>query len=134
MKLSHTVIYVDDVPAAIEFYERAFSLKRRFIHESGQYGEMDTGSTTLAFTGRKLANSLVPCGFRANHPSHEPVGMQISFEPDGDVLSAFAKATAAGASVVTEPEHKPWGWISAMVRDRDGTLVELAQRVKEQIQ
>jgi hypothetical protein len=41
----------------VELFEKAFGIKRRFIHESG-YGEMDTGSTALAFT-------LAPLTFKA---------------------------------------------------------------------
>jgi len=37
MKFGYTIIYTDDVEKSIEFFERAFGLKRRFIHESG-YG------------------------------------------------------------------------------------------------
>lgn len=34
MKLGYTIVYVADVPTTIDFYERAFGLKRRFLHES----------------------------------------------------------------------------------------------------
>ena len=48
MKLGYTIAYVSDVAESIAFYERAFGLKRRFIHESGQYGELETGETEVA--------------------------------------------------------------------------------------
>jgi catechol 2,3-dioxygenase-like lactoylglutathione lyase family enzyme len=35
MKLGYAIIYVPDVPASVEFFENAFGLKRRFVHESG---------------------------------------------------------------------------------------------------
>ena len=34
MKLGYTLIYVDDVVATMKFYEKAFGLKRGFLHES----------------------------------------------------------------------------------------------------
>ena len=34
MKLGYTIIYVADVPRSITFYEAAFGLQRKFIHES----------------------------------------------------------------------------------------------------
>ena len=43
MKFGYTIVYVPDVLASVEFFERAFGLKRRFVHESG-YGEMDIPS------------------------------------------------------------------------------------------
>ena len=51
MKLGYIIIYVSDVPKTVTFYETAFNLKRRFIHESHLYAEMETGSTALAFAG-----------------------------------------------------------------------------------
>ena len=45
MKLGYVIVYTQDVPAALGFYELAFGLKRRFLHESNQYGELDTGAT-----------------------------------------------------------------------------------------
>jgi catechol-2,3-dioxygenase len=35
MKLSYIIFYVRDVSQAVAFYEQAFGLKQRFIHESG---------------------------------------------------------------------------------------------------
>ena len=35
MKIRWTIIYVADVTVTIEFYEKAFGLKRRFISEEG---------------------------------------------------------------------------------------------------
>lgn len=35
MKLGYTLLYVDNVEETVAFYESAFGLKRRFIHEAG---------------------------------------------------------------------------------------------------
>jgi len=35
MKFGYTIVYVPDVLASVEFFEKAFGLKRRFLHESG---------------------------------------------------------------------------------------------------
>lgn len=37
-----TAIYVDDVPAALDFYRRAFGMRTRFFDEALQYGELET--------------------------------------------------------------------------------------------
>ena len=55
MKLGYTIIYVADVVATVAFYEKAFGLARRFVHESNLYAEMETGSTALAFAGEAMA-------------------------------------------------------------------------------
>lgn len=49
MKLGYVILYVADVGQTVDFYEAAFGLKRRFVHESGQYAELETGATALAF-------------------------------------------------------------------------------------
>lgn len=49
MKLGYTLFYVDDVAKTMDFYEKAFGLKKGFAHED-QYGEMITGETKLIFS------------------------------------------------------------------------------------
>ncbi len=48
MKFGCTFIYVSNVDASLTFLEQAFGLQRRFLHESGTYGELDAGATELA--------------------------------------------------------------------------------------
>ncbi len=125
MKFSYTILYVNDVAQSVEFYEKAFGLKQRFIHESGQYAEMETGATTLAFTGIELANSNLPDGFQQNTLEKSPAGMEIGFVTD-DVQVAFDQAIEMGAIALVEPKVKPWGQTVAYVRDLDGILIEFA--------
>jgi catechol 2,3-dioxygenase-like lactoylglutathione lyase family enzyme len=73
MKLGYTILYVKDVPRSVAFYEDAFGLTRRFVHEAGMYAEMDTGATTLSFAANGLAKSNLPGGFQENHPSELPL-------------------------------------------------------------
>ena len=58
MFLRYTILYVGDVAAALDFYERAFGLARGFLHETGDYGELATGDTKLAFSSRALMRQL----------------------------------------------------------------------------
>ncbi|NQW99296.1 VOC family protein [bacterium] len=124
MKLGYVILYVKDVPGSIVFYEEAFGLKRRFLHEAGLYAEMDTGTTTLAFAAYGLAKSNLPCEFRENGLANPPAGFEIAFTTD-DVQAAYDRALVAGAHASVPPVTKPWGQIVAFVRDRDGILVEL---------
>ena len=50
MKLGYTILYVASVADTIAFYEAAFGLTRAMITETGEYGELSTGETTLAFS------------------------------------------------------------------------------------
>jgi uncharacterized glyoxalase superfamily protein PhnB len=123
MKLGYTILYVTDVTATVEFYERAFGLQRTFIHESNQFAEMQTGATALAFVGEALMESQgIP--FRKNRTEDLPAGFEIAFVTD-DVTQAHAVAVKAGAQSVCEPEQKPWGQTVAYVRDLNGVLVEI---------
>jgi len=124
MNFAYTILYVSDVVRAVEFYEAAFGLQRRFIHESNQYAEMETGATALAFVANELASAGLPQGFRRNSPTEPPAGIEIALTT-ADVPAAFARAVNAGASAVAEPKTKPWGQVVAYVTDLDGVLVEI---------
>jgi catechol 2,3-dioxygenase-like lactoylglutathione lyase family enzyme len=127
MKFGYTIVYVPDVVASVEFFEKAFGLKRRFVHESG-YGEMDTGSTALAFATHELGSSNLPNGYvKASH-SEVPLGMEIALVSD-NVVDAHIKAISAGAVSIKEPMSKPWGQTVSYVRCPDGTLVEICSPV-----
>ncbi|MBW4615254.1 MAG: VOC family protein [Desmonostoc vinosum HA7617-LM4] len=128
MKFSHTILYVRDVVQSVAFYEKAFGLKQRFIHESEQYAEMETGSTTLAFAASELAKSNLANGFQENNLSHLPAGVEIAFTTD-DVDTAFNHAIESGATLETAPKQKPWGQSVGYVRDLDGILVEIASQI-----
>ena len=42
MTFAYTMVYVSDVAASLDFFERAFGLVRRFMVETGEYGELET--------------------------------------------------------------------------------------------
>lgn len=127
MKLGYTIIYVTDVPASIAFYEDAFSLQKRFIHESNLYGEMETGDTILAFAGIDAAEmnglAIVP-----NNPKGPAAAWEICFVTE-DVAEAYERALSKGCMPVAAPTAKPWGQVVSYVRDLDGCLVEIASPI-----
>ena len=124
MKFGYTILYVKDVPNAVAFYEDAFGLRRKFVHEEGLYAEMDTGSTALAFAAYGLAKTNLPCGFQKNDPDAAPGGFEIALVTE-DVEAAYERALTAGASSIPPPATKAWGQVCAFVRDKDGITVEL---------
>ncbi len=127
MQLGYVILYVPDVAAAVEFYERAFGLSRRFVHESGQYAEMETGATALAFAGETFVSATCHT-FKANRPDQEPAGAEVAFVAD-EVNAAFEKAIGAGVVSYVLPHQKPWGQTVAYVRDVNGFLVELCSAI-----
>ena len=128
MKFCYTIIYVEDVKAATVFYNEAFSIETKFIHESGDYAELETGETTLAFAAFSLGESNFPSGFTKLTDMEPPVGIEIALVTD-DVESAVVNSIAAGATPISGPVTKPWGQTVAYVRAPDGTLIELCTPV-----
>ncbi|WP_339529158.1 VOC family protein [Pseudomonas mucidolens] len=128
MKFAYTIIYVPNVAASLDFFENAFGFTRRFLHESGMYGELDTGDTTLSFAAHELGEMNFRGGHVEAHASTQPLGMEVGFVTE-DVSAAHAKALAAGATELSAPLSKPWGQVVSYVRCPDGTLVELCTAV-----
>lgn len=97
MKLGYTIVYVPDVAASLAFFKQAFGLEQRFLHESGTYGELETGATTLAFAAHELGDMKFPGGHVRADTSAQPLGMEIGLVTE-DVASAYQKAIAAGCN------------------------------------
>jgi lactoylglutathione lyase len=120
MKLNYVIIYVDDVTKATLFYEAAFNITTKFIHESKMYAEMSTGETTLAFANDDMLE--MNTGIEASKGPKNC--FEIAFSTS-NVKQAFEKALKNGATEVKKPETKPWGQTVAYVRDPFGTLIEI---------
>jgi len=128
MKFGYTIIYVPNVETSLQFFERAFGFSRRFLHESGTYGELESGETTLAFAAHELASMNFEGGHVPASESAKPLGMELGLVTD-DVAAAHSRALAAGAAELAPPRAKPWGQVVSYVRCPDGTLVELCSPV-----
>lgn len=128
MRLAATCLYVDDVPAVLDFYRRAFGFGTRFFDEALQFAELDTGGAPgappiLSFASHRCAEVLMPGGY-VRPAGGGPSGVEVAFYTD-DVLAAFARAVGAGAVVIAAPKVMPWGQTVAYVRSIEGTLIGL---------
>lgn len=128
MKLGYTILYVASVADTIAFYERAFGLERSMTTEAGEYGELSTGGTTLAFAAHSFARTLTGVPSEAAAPGKAAPPVEIGFVTDA-VEAAFDRAVSAGAVAVKRPERKPWGQLVGYVRDNNGFLVEICSPV-----
>ena len=128
MKLRYTILYVEDVPETLSFYEQAFGFRRKMMHESGDYGELDTGSTSLSFSSLKLMAELGKSPAKAD--VHKPT-FEIAFET-GDVREALDRAIGAGAKLVQDVRDEPWGQTTSYVADRNGFLIEICSPIETQ--
>jgi lactoylglutathione lyase len=124
MKFGYTIIYVNDVKKSLNFFEKAFEFRQKFIDPSGDYGELETGETTLSFAAHSLGDANFPSGYIASDRSAKPLGIEIALITDS-IEIAHQQAISAGAVEIAAPKTKPWGQVVSYVRCPDGTLVEL---------
>ncbi|WP_255611701.1 VOC family protein [Marinobacterium arenosum] len=128
MKFGYTIIYVESVEQTLEFYRAAFGFEIRFLHESKDYGELDTGATVLAFASHELGELNLNGRYIKGGSETPPLGFELAFVTE-EVQAAYERALSAGAQPMKAPEAKPWGQLVGYVRAIDGTVVELCSPV-----
>jgi lactoylglutathione lyase len=124
IKFAYTILYVQDVTKAIEFYENAFGFKRKFVTPENDYGELLVGETSLSFASITLAKSNLSEGFIESSLTNKAFGIEIGFTTE-NVEATLARAQKAGAKIIENPKTKAWGQTVAYLRDCDGFLIEL---------
>src|SRR3954449_5263339 len=108
MRLGWVIVYVDEPPAAAEFYERAFGLRTEFVAPGGSYAQLDTGPTKLAFASYALGEKNFDGGVRRAGADGPPPNVEITLVHE-DVDAAYAQALDAGCAPLAAPEGKPHG-------------------------
>jgi len=121
MRFGYTILYVDDVASTLDFYGKAFGLSTHFLHDSGTYGELETGATALAFVSRTMMREI---GKTPQPPVLGAPTCEIALVTD-DVAAGVDRALAAGAKLVQAPQEMPWGQTLAYVGDINDFLVEI---------
>ncbi len=124
----YTILYVENVEATLAFYVKAFGFTQKFITPEKDYGELETGGTTIAFASYTVAeyNGIA---IEKRNPEALPSPFEITFVAD-DIESAWKQAVVAGAEIVKEPAQKPWGQTVGYLRDINGFLVEVCTKVE----
>lgn len=125
IKFRYTILYVEDVAASIDFFYHAFGFRRAFIHPEGDYAQLDTGETILAFCSTRLLQAL---GKSPGQPSPKYPVFEIALETD-DVPAALDKALRAGGRLIQEVRVEDWGQQTAYVADPNGFLIEICSPV-----
>lgn len=127
LSLRYTGFFVQDVPATVDFYRRAFGIDLRYLHPSQGYAELATGDTLLCFVGEEFlrtANLLGGIDVTCGRPDKPAIGAQIALVSQ-DLDHDWQRAVTAGATVVRQPEAKPWGQVVGYLKDMNGVIVEL---------
>ena len=120
--LDYVILIVDDLDRTLDFYTTVLGL--RLGHRSGEYAQLETGTTRLGFYTRNAMTQAV--GFPLTKPAPDAAGFEIGFKV-ADVDAAYNELIEKGASEATPPITRAWGQRTAYVRDPDGHLIELAQ-------
>jgi len=131
IQYKYTILYVEDVTKTIQFYNEAFGFTTKFITPEEDYGELISGSTTLAFASFELGKTNFKKGFSESHLSKKPFGIELAFTT-ANVDEAVKSALNHGAELLEEIVEKPWGQTVGYVRDLNGFIIELCTPIKEQ--
>lgn len=121
--LGYVILYVPDVDGAMAFYEAAFGLERKFVHESGSYGELSTGATVLAFASEDLADSH-EFAYRKSRRGEEAGAFEVAFVTK-DAKAQHQQALDHGATQLSEPKEMPWGQTVGYVAYPNGFTIEI---------
>lgn len=124
VKFGYTIVYVSDVNETLSFFESTFAMQRKFITDEHDYGELNTGETTLAFASHDLGKTNFTGGYVSASESGQPLGIEIALITD-DVQAIHLSALNNGATELKAPEQKPWGQTVSYVRCPSGILLEL---------
>ena len=131
IQYAYTILYVKDVPGTIEFYEKAFGFEQKFLTPENDYGEIISGSTTLAFANLELGNSNFKKGFTESKLSEKPFGIELAFTTS-EVEKVMDQAVKNGAKILEASVTKPWGQEVGYLRDLNGFIIEICTPIQNQ--
>lgn len=122
MNLASIRIITADIQRLVRFYEQITGIAVTMYTED--FGELATPRATLAI-GSTRTLQLFGGDIARPAANHSAI---VEFRVD-DVDALYARlAESLGDAVVQKPTTTPWGNRSLLVRDPDGTLVNLFTR------
>ncbi|MEM9820080.1 MAG: VOC family protein [Bacteroidota bacterium] len=124
IQFAYTILYVEDVAKTIQFYQAAFGFEQKFITPEKDYGELVSGTTTLAFANHTLGKSNFKADYLASNLQEPAFGMELAFTTD-DVAASMQRAIEAGAVELAPAIDKPWGQTVGYLRDLNGFILEI---------
>ncbi|NAS32471.1 VOC family protein [Flavobacteriaceae bacterium R38] len=128
---SYTILYVKNVPRTMEFYKKAFGFQQKLLTPENDYGEILSGSTTIAFAGFELGNSNFKKGFTESKLNDKPFGIELAFTTS-EVEKMMKNAIKNGAVLLEKTVTKPWGQEVGYLRDLNGFIIEICTPIHSQ--
>jgi catechol 2,3-dioxygenase-like lactoylglutathione lyase family enzyme len=124
----HVILAVDDVPRAVEFYERVFGWPRNERIDFSNYVELHGDGGTLGLYEREgfaAASGAIP----ADVPAGGQTATELYVRVD-DVAPLVERLRDAGARELRGLTTKVWGDDAAYFEDPDGNVVAVAQHTR----
>ncbi|WP_394751345.1 VOC family protein [Spongiimicrobium salis] len=131
IQYAYTILYVKDVPETMEFYKKSFGFESKFLSPNKDYGELVSGSTTIAFANLELGNSNFKKGFMESKLKEKPFGIELAFTTS-EVEQVMAHAIRNGAELLEEMIKKPWDQDVGYIRDLNGFIIEICTPIQDQ--
>lgn len=129
IQYAYTILYVKDVPKTIAFYNKAFGFEQKLLTPENDYGEIVSGSTTLAFANLELGKSNFTKGFVESDLDKQPFGIEIAFTTS-NVEKLIDQSVRNGATLLEPIIVKPWGQKVGYIRDINGFIIEICTPIK----
>ena len=121
MNLTAITLFVEDLPAAKEFYARTFAA--RPVYEDPDSAVFKLGGTLVNLLRVQAAPELIA---PAQVGSPEGVRAQYTLTVD-DVDATVATLQERGIALLNGPIDRPWGVRTASFRDPAGHVWEIAK-------
>lgn len=123
-----SALFYQDPKAALAWLEKAFDFELVMLLEDAE--------GNLAHSQMSFGDGVVMIGqeWSDDHKSPKSVGgkntQTVSIEVDTDIDAHFARAKAAGAEIMAEPETQFYGDRTYRCRDPEGHIWTVSQTVK----
>lgn len=124
-----SALFYQDPKAAIAWLERAFDFELSML--------LEDADGNLAHSQMSFGDSYVMIGqeWSADHKSPKAVGgkntQTVNIHIDTDIDAHFARAKAAGAEIIAEPETQFYGDRTYRCRDPEGHMWTISQTVSD---
>ncbi len=129
MQLTHLRVLTQDYKAAFSFYRDILELPVKRGNEVAGYAEFGAGDVVLSIFCRKhMAGIVGAAELPPSAVAMDPMVIILRVESVDDTVKRLEEK---GVTLVAQPADRPgWDIRTAHLRDPDGNLIELNQRIR----
>lgn len=108
---------VENLTAALDYYEKRLGVNRDWGREGGGIGQVSRGSCRLFLTDQGLRSQ--------NGFPEPPIVIWLNLDSRSEVDELHAAWSSNGANIFCKPESKPWNLHEFTAADLDGNLLRV---------